>query len=252
MSMASYFEDIIQDARGEPEIEQSYFTAEEWLEKVRPYLDECEKSLSKEKLLDRVRETLISLSRQRRARPKKDDSRDVMMWQVFVRGGSTKQGEKRATTIEFTHDEREKASEFAKNPDLEIYGDERDKRIGKLCEVAFSKFLRIKGKNSPSSEDMFTKWMDFQTSDGKTINIRTSGQSFHKYVLVPLEPYEQQPKHYYVGISIFDNERKAEVRGFAAHQELKCFDHVVRETYGIKFDSLHPIIELIDMMDNTL
>ena len=91
MGIASYFEDI-QDARGEPEKEQPYRTAREWLEKVRPYLDEFEKSLSEKELLDRVRKTLISLSRQKRARPKKDDSRDVMMWQVFVRGSSTNKG----------------------------------------------------------------------------------------------------------------------------------------------------------------
>jgi len=63
MSLASYFKNI-------QETELPYLTVEEWLEKTRPHLDACEKSLSEKELLERVAKTLISLFHQGRARLK--------------------------------------------------------------------------------------------------------------------------------------------------------------------------------------
>ena len=249
MGLASYFEDI-QDARGEPEKEQPYRTLGEWLEEARPHLDEVEKSLSEEELLDRVKNILICLCHQnpRRACPKKDDSRDVMMWQVFVREGSTKQEEKRAATI--TDDERVKVSEFVEQSAHRIPYEERYLYyIGTLGEVAFAKFLRTKGKNSPSIEGIFAG-REFQTSDGKPIKVTTPSKEHYTRVLVRRDGYEQEPKDYYVGVRIFDSERASEVKGFAECKDLKEQSDIDDLPYGIEFDSLRPITELLDMMDN--
>ena len=254
MGIASYFEGI-QDARGEPEKEQPYRTAREWLEEVRPHLDEFEKSLSEEELLNRVIDTLRCLSRQRRAHFKFSRDHSKRMWQVFVRGSSPQielapDERAKASVIEFTPDERAKASEFAKQsaPDMSN-GDEDNVRIGKLGQVAFAEFLRINGKKSLVSEDIFTGRKNFQTSDGKTIDTKTPSRDFYTRILVSCEHYEQKPKDYYVGVRVFEGERKAKVVGFAEWQELKWSD-LVPETYEIEFHSLRPIIELIDMMDN--
>ena len=93
-----------------------------------------------------------------------------------------------STTIEFTRDEIAKAAEFARSSAPTTYNrrnepparHERNIRIGKLAEIAFAKFLRAQGKKLSGSEDMFTVWediyevdkMDFQTSDGKAIDIK--------------------------------------------------------------------------------
>ena len=257
MGIASYFEGI-QDARGEPEKEQPYRTAREWLEKVRPHLDEFEKSLSEEELLNRVIHTLRCLSRQGCADFKFSRDHSRRMWQVFVRGSrgsSTKieftpDEKAKASVIEFTPDERAKAYEFAKQsvPDMSN-SDEDNVRIGKLGQVAFAKFLRIKSKKSLDSEDIFTGRKNFQTSDGKTIDTKAPSRDFYTRILVSCEHYEQEPKDYYVGVRVFEGERKAKVVGFAEWQELKWSD-LVLGTYEIEFHSLRPIIELIDMMDN--
>ena len=252
MGIASYFEDV-QDARGEPEKEQPYRTAREWLEKVKPHLDECEKSLSEEELLNRVIDTLRCLSCQRRAHFKFSRDHSRRMWQVFVRGSRTKieftpDERAKASEIEFTPDEGAKASEFAKQS-APSNSDEDNVRIGKLGQVAFAKFLRIKGKKSLDSEDIFTGRKNFQTSDGKTIDTKAPSRDFYTRILVSCEHYEQEPKDYYVGVRVFKGEKKAKVIGFAEWQELKRSD-LVPETYEIAFHSLRPIIELIDMMDN--
>lgn len=238
MSIASYFEGI-QDARGEPEKEQPYLTAWEWLEEVRPHLDEIEKSLSEKELLDRVENTLkkcacLNFSRNYSRR----------MWKVF------------ATKIEFTPDEKAKASEFAKQEVPDMSNDfndppdvhERKIRIGKLGEVAFAEFLRANGKKS--NEDMFTGWMSWQTSTGKTIDVITPSEENHIRILVRRERYEKQPKDYYVGVKISADEGTAKVIGFAAYQELTPFNYGRHPAYAAKLDSLHSITELIDMMDN--
>ena len=75
-------------------------------------------------------------------------------------------------------------------------------RVGKLGEIAFAKFLSDHGKALLGTEDMFTVWsdthtvdeMDFQTTDGKTIDVKTASRDFHKNILVPYDQYKRQPK----------------------------------------------------------
>ena len=169
-----------------------------------------------------------------------------------------------STTIEFTADEIESATEFAKRSAPTTYNrrselpvrHERNSRIGKLGEIAFAKFLRENGKEVSGSEDMFTVWddiykvdrMDFQTSDGKTIDIKTASESYHTRILVPHDQYRQQQKDYYVGVRIFAGEVTAEVIGFAAWGELEPFGGGDYPAYARKLDSLHPISELLEMI----
>lgn len=171
-----------------------------------------------------------------------------------------------STTIEFTNDDIKRATEFARQVASAMYNrrdkspvrHERNSRIGKLGEIAFAKFLRANGKKISGSEDMFTVWddtykvdsMDFQTSDGKTIDIKTASESYHTRILVPYDQYQNQRKDYYVGIRIFAGEGTAEIIGFARWAELEPFGGGDYPAYAIRLDLLHPISELIDMMDD--
>ena len=171
-----------------------------------------------------------------------------------------------SATITFTTDEITKATEFAERSAPTTYNrrdkspvrHERNSRIGKLGEIAFAKFLSANGKKISGSEDMFTVWediykvdrMDFQTSDDRTIDIKTASESYHTRILVPHDQYQNQRKDYYVGIRIFADEVTAEIIGFARWAELKPFGGGDYPAYAIALNLLHPISELIDMMDD--
>lgn len=171
-----------------------------------------------------------------------------------------------ATTIEFTRNEIASAADFAKRSAATTYNrrresptrHERNSRIGKLGEIAFAKFLRINGKALTGSEDMFTVWediykvdrMDFQTSDGKTIDIKTASENFHTRILVPHDQYRQQQKDYYVGVRIFQGEKTAEVIGYAMYAELEPFGGGDYPAYARSLNVLHPISDLLDMMED--
>ena len=171
-----------------------------------------------------------------------------------------------SATIEFTADEIASATEFAKRSAPTTYNrrgelpvrHERNSRIGKLGEIAFAKFLRKNGKELSGNEDMFTVWddiykvdrMDFQTSDGKTIDIKTASESYHTRILDPHDQYKQQQKDYYVGIRIFAGEVTAEVIGFAAWEELEPFGGGDYPAYARALDLLQPISKLLGMMDD--
>ena len=171
-----------------------------------------------------------------------------------------------STTIEFTRDEIAKAAEFARRSAPTTYNrrneppdrHERNSRIGKLGEIAFAKFLRAQGKALSGSEDMFTVWediyevdkMDFQTSDGKAIDIKTASERYHTRILVPHDQYQQQPKDYYVGVRIFAGEATAEVIGYATWEELAPFGGGDYPAYAISLNMLHPIGTLLDMMED--
>ena len=166
-------------------------------------------------------------------------------------------------TITFTADEIAKATKFAE--DVETYNRRqvrssdqiRDNRIGKLAEIAFDRFLREHRKMTLGNEDMFTVWAgtrnvdkkDFETADGKTIDVKTASKSFHRRILVPSDQYEEQAKHYYVGVRISEDERTGTIMGYAIHGELKLFAGArYHPAYAIELNNLHPISELLDMI----
>ena len=168
-----------------------------------------------------------------------------------------------ATIIKFTQDEIAKATQFA--VDVETYNRRqvrspeqiRDNRVGKLGEIAFDRFLREQGKKTLGNEDMFTVWAgtrrvdkkDFETADGKTIDVKTASKSFHSRILVPSDQYQDQTKDYYVGVRISEDETTGTIMGYAIHGELKLFagarDH---PAYAIELNNLRPINELLDMI----
>ena len=161
-----------------------------------------------------------------------------------------------SATIEFTADEIAKATKFAK--EVETHNRRsvsspkriRDNRIGKLGEIAFGRFLTERGKMTLGNEDMFTVWpgtrrvdkKDFETADGKNIDVKTASRSYHSRILVPDDQYEDQPKDYYVGVHISEDERTATIMGYAIHGELELFPG------AIDLNNLHPIDELLDMI----
>ena len=169
-----------------------------------------------------------------------------------------------STTIEFTPDDIAKATEFANlsaattfnRRGKSIVRHERNSRIGKLGEIAFAKFLSAHGKMLLGNEDMFTVWsdthkvdeMDFQTADGKTIDIKTASESYHTRILVPQDQYQNQRKDYYVGVRISAGEVTAEVIGFAAWAELEPFGGGDYPAYARSLNLLHPISELLEMI----
>lgn len=172
-----------------------------------------------------------------------------------------------AQTVTFTRSDVEKARRFARAAAETTFNrrrvspveHERNSRIGKLGEIAFAKFLRDRGKMLLGNEDMFTVWndtfrvdeMDFQTSDGKTIDVKTASETYHKRILVPIDQYQNQRKDYYVGVRIFTGETTAEVIGFAAYTELEFFGGGDFPAYARMLDLLHPIDELLDMIPST-
>ena len=171
-----------------------------------------------------------------------------------------------SATIEFTRDEIAKAAQFAEEVATynrrEVSSPEqiRDNRIGKLGEIAFANFLEANGKQRLGDEDMFTVWSDtrkvdkrdFLTSDGKTIDIKTASKHFHSRILVPSDQYEDQAKHYYVGVRISEGEKTATIMGYAIHGELKLFAGArYHPAYAIELNNLHPINELLDMIPDT-
>ena len=133
----------------------------------------------------------------------------------------------------------------------------RDNRVGKLGEIAFGSFLESHGKKRLGDEDMFTVWSDtrrvdkkdFETADGETIDVKTASRSYHSRILVPSDQYEDQPKHYYVGVRISEDERTGEIMGYAIHGELELFPRArYHPAYAIELNTLHPISELLDMI----
>lgn len=169
-----------------------------------------------------------------------------------------------ATTIKFTNVELSKAAQFAResarsthnrrNESPEMH--ERNVRVGKLGEIAFAKFLSDNGKALIGNDDMFTVWndtmtvdkMDFQTAEGKTIDIKTASRSFHRNILVPHDQYRRQPKDYYVGVRISEDELTATIIGFATWNKLTPFGRGDYPAYGRLLDDLQPIKKLLEMI----
>lgn len=167
--------------------------------------------------------------------------------------------------ITFSQDEIAKATKFAEDVDTHnrrsVSSPEqaRDNRIGKLGEIAFGIFLEEHGKKRLGDEDMFTVWSgtrrvdkkDFETADGETIDVKTASKSFHTRILVPKDQYENQQKHYYVGVRISEDEMTGEIMGYAIHGELELFERArYHPAYAIELNNLHPIDELLDLIPN--
>lgn len=79
--------------------------------------------------------------------------------------------------------------------------------IGKLGEIVFLNFLQSTGKNV-DVKDMFQIFegqsnvdsFDFETQDGKTVDIKAGFRKIHTRLLVNTEQFHNIPKNYYVAV----------------------------------------------------
>lgn len=173
------------------------------------------------------------------------------------------------TTIRFTDEELAKAREFARSTaggqtfnrrGVSPEDHERDILVGKLGEIAFAKFLVENGKSLLGNEDMFTVWAsphdadkrDFQTRDGRNIDIKTASESNHRNIFVPQDQLENQPKPFYVGVRIAEDRRSATIVGFTTLAEIhsKGLSPLARfyPAYGYPLAELTPIQQLLELM----
>ena len=136
---------------------------------------------------------------------------------------------------------------------------ERDIRIGKLGEIALARLLAERGKALRGAGDMFTVWndthavdnMDFQTTTGETVDVKTASLAYHTRILVPYDQFLNQPKRYYVGVRIHPDGRSATLEGYAAHRQLAPTGVGRYPNYGIALSELQPICELLDQMPDS-
>lgn len=90
--------------------------------------------------------------------------------------------------------------------------------------------------------------MDFQTLDGQTIDIKTASRNFHTRILVPHDQYQNQPKDFYVGIRISENESTARIIGYTHREGLKLFTKGDYVSYAILLNQLTPIEGLLTLL----
>ena len=119
----------------------------------------------------------------------------------------------------------------------------------------------MNGKAKAGTEHMFTTWqsiyevdkMDFQTADERTIDVKTASRSFQTRILIPYDQFENQPKDYYVGIRIAEDERSAEIIGHATRAEMAESGRVNRggyPAYERELRGLRNINPLLDLIAN--
>ena len=177
--------------------------------------------------------------------------------------------------VAFTDEDVRRAREFAQNAAPWNYNrggvDEpegvRRLLVGKLGEIAFSRFLQRNDKRIAGNEHMFEVWedvyaadlQDFLTGDNRTIDIKTASRDFHRRITIPEEHFVDRPADFYAGIRIAEDLSHAVVVGYASH------DYVRRNgtyrgpdparnyqyaSYDMELRDLLPIQELLDLIDD--
>lgn len=140
-------------------------------------------------------------------------------------------------SVGFTSEDLNAASAFAQGAAQHTYNrrrvtrneQQRDIRVGKLGEIAFAKYLSENGKAVKGTDDMFTIWhnthmvdkLDFETKEGKSIDVKTASKNYQKRILVPEDQFLNLPKDYYVGVRITEDERNAFIEGYATREEIE-------------------------------
>ena len=166
--------------------------------------------------------------------------------------------------IRFTDEDQAKARAFARAAAQHTFNrrnvsqeeQERDIYVGKLGEIALARLMAERRKALRGSDDMFTVWndtravdrMDFQTTDGGTVDVKTASLPHHSRILVPYDQYLQQRKDFYVGVRIHQDGGSATIEGFARHDELAVTGVGAYPNYGTFLSSLHPICGLLEQM----
>lgn len=165
--------------------------------------------------------------------------------------------------IELDDSEIEQCKTFAKQVVKETYNrfnkgtEDRIKRIdfGKRGELIFLKYLRSIGKNS-KVDGMFEVYpgetnvdtCDFFTADGKTIDVKTAYESYHKRILIPYDQFENNlAKDYYVGIKMNEAGNTGAIYGYATKEILKTKQKQnfgEGDAYWTNLNDLKPIQEI--------
>ena len=152
--------------------------------------------------------------------------------------------------ILFTKEDLARANAFATSgAGLRIRGERSNVRMGKLGEIAFARFLIGHGKALWTINNQYLTMdnvydltrLDLQTSDGKTVDVKTSKRS---NMLVP----GNSQKDYYIGVQISPDETQSTIRGFVGFKGLRGSTYAVPGGYQKKFESLVSINKLLEMM----
>lgn len=107
---------------------------------------------------------------------------------------------------------------------------EREERLflGKLGEFVFFKLLVSRGIDF-KEESLFEIWDDvrkgdtgdFETKEGKSVDIKTARKHFHTRIMVPYDQFENGKwKEFYVGVKINEELTKGEIWGFCSKEKL--------------------------------
>jgi len=129
-------------------------------------------------------------------------------------------------------------------------------KIGKLGEIALLNYCREKDIQ-PNIEGMFEIYQgqtnvdkfDFVLEDGRTIDVKTGNQSFHRLIIVPTDQFEQQKKDIYVGVFVNVAANESIIHGYVTRGELantQVRDRGEGPGYEWRFDQLHDIDEIIN------
>ena len=144
--------------------------------------------------------------------------------------------------------------------------------VGKIGEMAFYRFLEQNGIHTGNLDEMFAIFegqtnvdpFDFQTAEGKTVDVKTAVFEKHRNLVVPIDQFRNIPKDYYVGTKLelpvsirdYDNTFTPKcitdvyICGFATYEQMRQ-----RQTINLgEFDckakpliELHDIAELVDL-----
>ncbi len=156
--------------------------------------------------------------------------------------------------IRFTETDLAKTREFViRGEGSRFPGTPSNIRMGKLGEIALAKFLLEHGKvlwtidnKYLTMDDVYMRGrLNLQTSDGKTVDVKTSKRSL---MLVPGDRAEDYYSHYYVGVQISRDETQGTIRGFASLRGLRESAYAASGGYEKKFESLVSINQLLGMM----
>ena len=160
--------------------------------------------------------------------------------------------------ISFTPKERNAVREYAERLSGGI-NDEEDKRryrVGKFGAIAFYQFL-LRNHRLPLGCDgrpFFRKeddveWMDFRTEDGKAVGIKTVSKDNYTKVFVPRDDFRTNPQDYYVVVRISEDERWADIEGYATRKDIEVSDVRVfgdGRAYECLLHDLRRIAKLLD------
>lgn len=160
--------------------------------------------------------------------------------------------------ISFTPKERYAVREYANRLSIGINDEEyrRRHRVGKLGAIAFYQFLLRNHRLLLGSDGkpIFRKeddvdWIDFRTEAGKVVGIKTVSRDYYNRIFILKDDLRTMPYDYYVGVRISEDERTAEIEGYATRKDIEeseVFNFGERDAYGCLLYDLRRITKLLN------